>query len=239
MTEIRQDRNNHRVHNERNLSAIEKSLRDCGAGRSILIDNDNEIIAGNGCFQQAEKLGIPVKVIETDGTELIALKRTDLSYTDDKRAQLAVMDNSTSDLSEFDIDNLLDTFPYDTLVEFGVITPDEYKDEVDEAGTIVSGVIEGDAKEDSEKLKNFLEAKQAAWDRGSNLQEVNYWLCLVFQSYDQKVEFLSRLGNPETLYRLYADGQTIAQAMGIDITPNHERPQTVVVEKALADMTME
>ena len=239
MTEIRQDRNNHRVHNERNLSAIEKSLRDCGAGRSILIDNDNEIIAGNGCFQQAEKLGIPVKVIETDGTELIALKRTDLSYTDDKRAQLAVMDNSTSDLSEFDIDNLLDTFPYDTLVEFGVITPDEYKDEVDEAGTIVSGVIEGDAKEDSEKLKNFLEAKQAAWDRGSNLQEVNYWLCLVFQSYDQKVEFLSRLGNPETLYRLYADGQTIAQAMGIDITPNQERPQTVVVEKALADMTME
>lgn len=239
MAEIRQDRNNYRTHNERNLNAIEKSLRDCGAGRSILIDNDNEIIAGNGCFQQAEKLGIPIKIIETDGSELIALKRTDLSYEDEKRAQLAVMDNSTSDMSEFNLDNLLNDFTYDTLVEFGVVSNEEFQDEADEAGTIASGVIESEAAEDNEKLKNFLEAKQAAWDRGANLSETNYWLCLVFQSFDQKVEFLSKLGNPETIYRQYADGQTIALAMGIDITPNQERPQTVMVEKALAEMTMD
>ena len=103
---ITQDRRNYRIHTEQNLQAISKSLQDCGAGRSILIDKDDEIIAGNGCYQEAEKLGIPVRIVETDGSELIAVKRTDIGQGDQKRKQLAIMDNSTSDLSFFD-ENML------------------------------------------------------------------------------------------------------------------------------------
>ena len=120
MENIKFDARNYRKHNDKNKNLIKKSLKDCGAGRSILIDSENEIIAGNGCFEQAQKLNIPVRVIETDGTELIAVKRTDLKTDDEKRKQLAVMDNSTSDSSEFDFELLHADFDTEELQDWGL-----------------------------------------------------------------------------------------------------------------------
>lgn len=120
MSEIKIDKRNYRKHSDRNKSLINKSLSECGAGRSILIDNENSIVAGNGIYEQSQKLGIPIRVIETDGTELIAVKRTDLATDDDKRKQLAIMDNSTSDSSEFDMELLTDDFDADVLCDWGL-----------------------------------------------------------------------------------------------------------------------
>ena len=106
MTEIKFDKRNYRKHNDRNKDLIRKSLNECGAGRSIVVDNDGEIIAGNGIYEQAKELGIKTKIIETDGSELVVVKRTDLQTNDEKRKQLAIMDNSTSDSSEFDLELL-------------------------------------------------------------------------------------------------------------------------------------
>lgn len=118
---IKFDKRNYRKHNDRNKELIKKSLEECGAGRSIVIDNDDEIIAGNGIYEQAQALNIPVKVVETDGSELVVVKRTDLSTDDEKRKKLAVMDNSTSDSSEFDLPLLQTDFPdTDLLNEMGV-----------------------------------------------------------------------------------------------------------------------
>lgn len=122
---IKPDKKNYRKHNDKNKSLIRKSLEECGAGRSILIDNEDEIIAGNGVYEQAKEAGIPVKIIETDGSELIAVKRTDLSTDDKKRKQLAVMDNSTSDTSEFDLELLQDDFDLSSLSDFGIDIPEE------------------------------------------------------------------------------------------------------------------
>lgn len=99
---IRLDVRNVRVHDQRNKEAINNSLKELGAGRSILIDSENVIIGGNGVYQEAEELGLPVKVIESDGSELIAIKRTDLKTDDAKRKALAIADNRTNDLSGFD-----------------------------------------------------------------------------------------------------------------------------------------
>lgn len=117
---IKYDKNNYRIHSAENKQLIKKSLEDCGAGRSILIDNENEIIAGNGVYEQAKKLGIPVRVVETKGDELIAVKRTDLQTEDQKRKVLAVMDNTTSDSSEFDIEKLENDFGGIELLDFGI-----------------------------------------------------------------------------------------------------------------------
>jgi len=103
---IKVDPENVRVHDERNQNAIGQSLRDLGAGRSILIDSENVIIGGNGVYEQARDLGLPVRIIESDGSELIAVKRTDLKSADAKRKALAIADNRTSDLSFFDDDKL-------------------------------------------------------------------------------------------------------------------------------------
>lgn len=124
MIEIKFDKRNYRKHNDRNKDLIRKSLNECGTGRSIVIDNNGEIIAGNGVYEQVKALNIPVKIIETDGTELIAVKRTDLSTDDEKRKQLAIMDNSTSDSSEFDLSLLDADFKKSELEMMGVYTVD-------------------------------------------------------------------------------------------------------------------
>ena len=114
------DRKNYRKHGTKNKQLISRSLQDCGAGRSIVVDKSGEIIAGNGIYEQAQKLKMPVKVIETDGTELIAVKRTDLATEDAKRQQLAILDNSTSDTSEFDLQMLAQDFTPSELLDFGI-----------------------------------------------------------------------------------------------------------------------
>jgi sporulation protein YlmC with PRC-barrel domain len=121
---IKFDKRNYRKHNDRNKELIKKSLEECGAGRSIVIDNDDEIIAGNGIYEQAQALNIPVKVIETDGSELVVVKRTDLNTDDEKRKKLAVMDNSTSDSSEFDLELLSVDFEVPELKDMGIDVPD-------------------------------------------------------------------------------------------------------------------
>ena len=117
---ITYDKRNYRKHSDKNKELINKSLKECGAGRSIVIDNEDNIIAGNGIYEQAQKLGIKTKVIETDGSELVVVKRTDLQTDDDKRKQLAVFDNSTSDSSEFDFELLQADFDIDTIKDFGI-----------------------------------------------------------------------------------------------------------------------
>lgn len=74
MTELKYDPRNYRIHTDKNKRLIRKSLEECGAGRSILFDNDDCLIAGNGVYEQAQALGLKVRIIESDGTELIAIK---------------------------------------------------------------------------------------------------------------------------------------------------------------------
>lgn len=118
MSDIKFDPNNYRVHTDKNKRIIRKSLEDCGAGRSILMDKDNVLIAGEGVYQQSQELGLKVRVIESDGTELVVIKRTDLSSDDEKRKLLALADNYASDTSVFDMDLVLEDFSEELLGKF-------------------------------------------------------------------------------------------------------------------------
>lgn len=114
------DKKNYRKHSEQNKKRIRKSLKECGAGRSVLVDKDGCLIAGNGVFEQAQAMGIPTRVIETDGTELVVVKRTDLRTDDDKRKLLALADNATSDNVEWDMETLNDDFDVDGLSDWDI-----------------------------------------------------------------------------------------------------------------------
>ena len=134
MTKIKQDRRNYRVHNDENKRVIRKSLEELGAGRSIVIDNEGEIIAGNGVYEQAQKLGIKTKIVETDGSELVVVKRTDLATGDDKRKKLALADNAASDTSEWAEELLREDWTPEVLADFGVVLPEtEIQTETKEA----------------------------------------------------------------------------------------------------------
>lgn len=117
--DLKFDKRNYRRHSEKNQDLIKKSINEVGFGRSIVIDADNEIVCGNGVVSQIAK-STPIKVVETNGSELVVVKRTDLKTDDDKRKQLAVMDNSSSDSSDFDLTLLQEDFTTEELGNFGI-----------------------------------------------------------------------------------------------------------------------
>lgn len=114
------DKKNYRKHSEQNKKRIRKSLTECGAGRSVLVDKDGCLIAGNGVYEQAEKMGIKTRVVETDGTELVVVKRTDIGTDDPKRKTLALADNATSDNVEWDMETLQTDFEVEDLSDWGI-----------------------------------------------------------------------------------------------------------------------
>jgi hypothetical protein len=77
-------------------SLIEKSLRQFGAGRSILLDKNNRIIAGNKTVENAGQIGLDkVLIVETTGEEIVAVKRTDIDLDTKEGRELALADNAT------------------------------------------------------------------------------------------------------------------------------------------------
>ena len=105
INQLKSDHKNARKRTDRSSSLIKESLEKFGAARSIVIDEENRILAGNGTIEGAKAAGIKnLRVIETDGQEIIAVKRTGLS--EEEKVGLALADNRTSDLSEWDSEML-------------------------------------------------------------------------------------------------------------------------------------
>ena len=78
---------------------LEKSLKRFKAGRSILLDKDNNIIAGNKTAKAAASMGLKVRVIETTGDELVAVKRTDVDINTKEGREMALADNRTAQIN--------------------------------------------------------------------------------------------------------------------------------------------
>ncbi len=100
ISELKPDVHNANKGTERGVYMLQRSLSEYGAGRSILIDRDGNIIAGNKTVEQAADLGIEeVIVVPTDGRTLVAVQREDLDLYDGGRARLlAYYDNRTSEV---------------------------------------------------------------------------------------------------------------------------------------------
>ena len=95
--ELKFDEGNFNQHNEQGMELLGKSIKENGFGRSILLDKDNNIIGGNGVTEKSIELGAKkVRIIETDGTELIAVKRTDLTLDSEAGRKMALADNSVA-----------------------------------------------------------------------------------------------------------------------------------------------
>ena len=176
MSDIKFDKRNYRIHDVKNKELIKKSLQECGAGRSIIIDNDGEIIGGNGVYEQAQALNMPIKIIETDGSELVVVKRTDLSTEDDKRKKLAIMDNSTSDTSTFDLNLLQQDFEIPQLEDMGI----EF---------ISNEILQDDELMDNDSLQEYDTNKQLALSK----MAIDKYICVVFDENFTKQNFIDMM----------------------------------------------
>lgn len=132
LKDIKFDHKNYRIHSDENKALIRKAIKETGLGRSVVIDSDNELIAGNGVVSQLPE-GTKVQVVETDGSTLVVVKRTDLKRGDKKRKQLAAYDNSASNNVDWDYDNLQGDFDLEELEAMGIDLDlgDDNKKEID------------------------------------------------------------------------------------------------------------
>lgn len=125
ISDLKPDERNARRHNQRNLGMIEDSLREVGFARSIVIDEDNRILAGNGTIEVAGQMGMEnVIVVPADGNTVVAVQRTGL--TEEQKARLALWDNRAAETAEWDASVLA------ALAEDGVKLDDLFvQDELD------------------------------------------------------------------------------------------------------------
>jgi len=120
--ELKPDERNPRKHNARNIGMIERSLNEVGAARSIVIDEHDTILAGNGVVEAAAQAGIErVRVVEADGNELIAVRRRGL--TEEQKRKLAYYDNRTAELAEWDVEQIAADLEFG--LDFGAIFREE------------------------------------------------------------------------------------------------------------------
>ena len=148
--ELVQDQHNFNKGTEEGARLMEKSFTELGAGRSILIDKDGHIIAGNKSQKAAMAAGIKkVRVIESDGTELIAVKRTDISIDSKEGRELALADNLTTQVNlawdEAELESVAQEVGLD-VAEWGLdlkqpvedveITEDDFDEDTDKVETV-------------------------------------------------------------------------------------------------------
>lgn len=110
LSDLTPDTQNANKGTERGRYMVEASLTETGAGRSIVADKDGRIIAGNKTLEAWAGMGGAVKVVETDGHELVVVQRTDLDLSDPKgkARKLAYYDNRAGQVGlEWDAEQLL------------------------------------------------------------------------------------------------------------------------------------
>ena len=99
------DPKNARAHTPRNVGMIADALGEVGAARSIVIDENNVVLAGNATIEAAGERGITkVQTVDADGETIVAVRRKGL--TQRQKTRLALFDNRTAELADWDVEVL-------------------------------------------------------------------------------------------------------------------------------------
>ena len=126
LSELTPDANNYNKGTEFGGGLIEKSLRKLGAGRSILLDKNGKVIAGNKTLENAVNAGFgddDLIVVQTTGKQIVAVQRMDLDLDSKMGKEMALADNATAKANiEWDVEALNADWSSDELNDWGVQT---------------------------------------------------------------------------------------------------------------------
>lgn len=227
IVDVVEDPANVRRHSAKNLTTIKGSLAKFGQQKPIVVGPGNVVVAGNGTLAAARALGwATIQCVRTELDDVSAF-----AYS--------IADNRSGELAEWDEPGLADALRSLQAEDFDLAAIG-FNDKDLEKLTHDADHIELDAAaaESNPKLQEFIAARAHSRKRGLDKNETNFWLCLVFQSWAQKHEFLKQIEDVYTLYGMYVDGQTLAERVGIPVTPNREKPFLSKLDKALVSRTL-
>lgn len=178
ISELIPDDKNNNKHTAYGMDLLEKSVNKVGIIESITVSNDDKIISGNARHEVIGKnFTKEALVIETDGTQPIIIKRTDIESDTKQFYEASILANTTSKKNiDFDME-VIDSL----AVEYDIDVVDLGVDIVDYGST----------EEQQERLSNpkklsdrfiippfsVLDTKQGIWQ-----QRKNYWLSLGIKS---------------------------------------------------------
>jgi ParB-like chromosome segregation protein Spo0J len=146
--QLTHDPKNARAHTPRNVGMLEQALNEVGAARSIVVDENGVVLAGNATMDAALQAGITrVRVVDADGETLIAVRRTGL--TAEQKTKLALYDNRVAELAEWDAGVLAEIAEDVDLSS--MFFPDELSTILESAGT---ELIDVNFKEYDESVEN-------------------------------------------------------------------------------------
>lgn len=160
--ELKPDPRNLRKHTPRNIGMVVDALHEVGFARSIVIDEENTVLAGNGVLDACGEAGITkLRVVEADGEEVIAVRRKGLTPT--QKTRLAAFDNAAGTHSMWDAD-ALDALAAEEFDFSGIFSDDELAELLSEAGetkTRESTANEGPKRPGSATLRPVVTMEQA------------------------------------------------------------------------------
>ena len=127
ISELIPDDKNFNKGTEYGNALIEKSFQKFGAGRPILLDKNNRIIAGNKSTENfGASGGEDVLIVESDGTKLIAVKRTDIDLNTPQGREMALADNATAKANiVWDEEIIVEEIGVEVAEEWGVKVVEE------------------------------------------------------------------------------------------------------------------
>lgn len=175
--DLKFDEHNFNRHTEDGMELLERSVREHNFGRSILVDKDNNIIAGNGIVETAKKLDkTKIRVIETTGEELVVVKRTDVDINTKKGREMALADNATASnnlsWSKEELSEIADKFDIDVegwgvpdFEEWGTLgLKDDAKEPELNAPLRFSVLIPFELKEKEDEIRECVKTAVADYD---------------------------------------------------------------------------
>lgn len=95
-----QDNHNFNAGTKNGTELLERSFKDYGAGRSVLIDKNNRLVGGNKAQKGFKAAGYnKVIIVDSDPDTLVAVRRKDVDLDSKEGREMALLDNLTTQVN--------------------------------------------------------------------------------------------------------------------------------------------
>ena len=226
--------------------------------RGIVVWKVPEDVGGEGPFagQEGELVVLGgnqrYRVLQEQGYESIPSKWISLAKGDDGEwwspedaEQFVLMDNNPEGIAgTYDYDRMIREYNKSLMAAAGIDVSnfkiDEQK-EIADASSVEDEVEKGEHGEKDPELEEFIAKRERTRADLPELMETGFYLCLVFETHGQKMEFLEKAGIEDAVeYEMFVDGGEFArEKCGVEIERSGLHFPDMRVDGKLAELAME